>query len=173
MIPISAPYASAELADRYGLYKTIGWEFDTKALQQGDMTEEMFLEDVHRTLAWTQKLTLDEIDAGNFDLLVAATTSTDRVSHMFWAYRDPKHPLYTPELAAKYGKAVDDTYKGMDSFVGEVIKRLQPNDLLMIMSDHGFHSFRTEFSVNTWLTQTATSASRDRATPRRPLRQVP
>jgi len=152
MIPISSPNAYAgELADRYGLYKTIGWEFDTKALQQGDMTEEMFLEDAHRTLEWTQRLTLDEIDAGNFDLLVAATTSTDRIGHMFWGYRDPKHPLYTPELAKKYGSAVDDIYKKMDTFVGEVMQRLQPEDLLIIMSDHGFHSFRQEFSVNTWL----------------------
>lgn len=166
MMPISTPVKySAELADRYGLFKTIGWEFDTKALQQGDMTEEMFLEDVRRTLAWTQQLTLDEMDAGNFDLLVAATTSTDRVGHMFWAYRDPKHPLYTPELAAKYGRAVEDTYILMDGFVGEVMKRAKPEDLLMVMSDHGFHSFRREFSVNTWLAQNGYLAIKGQADP--------
>lgn len=166
MMPISSPVKySAELADRYGLYKTIGWEFDTKALQQGDMTEEMFLDDVKTTLSWTQRLTLDEIDAGNFDLLLAATTSTDRVSHMFWAYRDPKHPLYTPELAKKYGRAVEDTYILMDNFVGEVSKRLKPEDLLMIMSDHGFHSFRTEFSVNTWLARNGYLSIKGQADP--------
>lgn len=167
MLPISTPekYA-ADLADHYGLFKTIGWEFDTKALQQGDMTEEMFLEDVRRTLAWTQQLTLDEIDAGNFDLLLAATTATDRVSHMFWAYRDPKHPLYTPELAKKYGHVVEDTYKAMDAFVGEVAKRLKPEDLLMVMSDHGFHSFRSEFSVNTWLAQNGYLAVKGQADPK-------
>ena len=166
LMPISTPVKyAADLADRYGLYKTIGWEFDTKALQQGDMTEEMFLEDVKRTLAWTQKLTLDEIDAGNFDLLVAATTSTDRVSHMFWGYRDPKHPLYTAELAQKYGRAVEDTYIQMDAFVGEVMQRTKPEDLVMVMSDHGFHSFRTEFSVNTWLAQNGYLAIKGQADP--------
>jgi predicted AlkP superfamily phosphohydrolase/phosphomutase len=35
--------------------------------------------------------------------------------------------------------------------VGEVLDRLTSNDLLLILSDHGFHSFRTGFSVNTWL----------------------
>lgn len=166
MMPISTPVKySADLAERYGLFKTIGWEFDTKALQQGDMTEDMFLEDVKRTLAWTQQLTLDEIDAGNFDLLVAATTATDRVSHMFWAYRDPKHPLYTPEMNAKYGRAVEDTYVLMDGFVGEVMKRLKPDDLLMIMSDHGFHSFRTQFSVNTWLAQNGYLSIKGQADP--------
>ncbi len=152
MIPISEPPAySAELADRYGLFKTIGWVYDTKALQKGDLTEDMFLEDVKRTMAWRRQLCLDEIDRGNFDLLVAAWTATDRVSHMFWRFRDPKHPLYTPEGAAKYGRAVEDTYQTMDGIIGDVMARLQPGDLLMVISDHGFHSFRTGFSVNTWL----------------------
>ena len=152
LTPISTPasYAS-ELADRYGLYKTIGWACDTKALQKDDMTDDMFLEDAKRTMEWNRQLTLDEMDRGNVDLLIAAWTETDRVSHMFWRFRDPKHPLYTADGAAKYGQAVEDTYRIMDSIVGDVVKRLQPNDLLMILSDHGFHSFRTGFSVNTWL----------------------
>lgn len=152
MIPFSSPPAfSAELAERYGLYKTLGWVYDTKALQQHDMTEEMFLQDVRQTMAWREQLCLDELDAGNFDLFIAAWTATDRVSHMFWAYRDPEHPLYTEEMAARYGRAVEDTYIRMDEIVGNVMERLRENDLLLVMSDHGFHSFRTEFSVNTWL----------------------
>jgi len=152
MIPFTSPGDwSKELKERYGLFKTIGWVYDTKALQQGDMTEEMFLEDVARTMEWRKQLCLDEMDRGDFDLLIAAWTGTDRVSHMFWAYRDPAHPLYTEEMAEKYGRAVEDTYIKMDEIVGEVRKRMEDDDLLMIMSDHGFHSFRTEFNVNKWL----------------------
>ena len=150
--PISTPESfAADLVERGGLYKTIGWAYDTKALERDDMTEAMFLEDVQRTMAWREQLVLDEIDAGNFDLLVGAWTGTDRVAHMFWAYRDPKHPLYTEAGFKKYGRAVEDTYLKMDSIVGNVLKRLNDDDLLMIMSDHGFHSFRKGFSVNTWL----------------------
>ncbi|MFP4502283.1 MAG: alkaline phosphatase family protein [Candidatus Hydrogenedentota bacterium] len=152
MTPISTPVAySAELADRYGLYKTIGWAYDTKALQHDDLTEDLFLEDVARTMAWRERLTLDELERGNFDMLVAAWTAPDRVSHLFWRYRDEEHPLYTEEGAAKYGTAVEDTYKKMDGIVGNVMQKLGPDDLLMILSDHGFHSFRYGFSVNTWL----------------------
>ena len=141
----------AELEERYGKFKTIGWIYDTHALRQGALTEEVFLEDVRKTMEWRGKLTLDEMDAGEFDLLVSAWTGPDRVGHMFWAYRDPEHPLYTAELNAKYGKAVEDTYRMMDDIVGQVMERLQENDLLMVMSDHGFHSFRRGFNVNTWL----------------------
>lgn len=150
--PISTPESyAADLVDRVGLYKTIGWAYDTKALERDDMTEAMFLEDARRTMTWREQLVLDEIDAGNFDLLVGAWTATDRVAHMFWAHRDPKHPLYTEEGNRKYGRAVEDTYLKMDSIVGNVMARLNGDDLLMVMSDHGFHSFRKGFSVNTWL----------------------
>jgi predicted AlkP superfamily phosphohydrolase/phosphomutase len=98
---------------------------------------------------------MDEMDQGSlemsFDLLIAAWTATDRVSHMFWRFRDPKHPLYTEDGAKKYGHAVEDTYVKMDEIVGKTMAKLAPNDLLMVMSDHGFHSFRKGFSVNTWL----------------------
>lgn len=161
MMPIGSPGFSKEIAERSGLYKTIGWVYDTKALQQDDMTEEMFLDDVRTTMAWREQLCLDELDAGNFDLLVAAWTGTDRVGHMFWGYRDPKHPLYTEEKAAKYGRVLEETYMKMDSIVGNVMERLNDNDLLIIMSDHGFHSFRRAFSVNTWLMENGYLASKD------------
>ncbi|MBI1321515.1 MAG: hypothetical protein GC168_21560 [Candidatus Hydrogenedens sp.] len=152
MIPITAPADyGKKIKSTYGNFKTIGWEYDTKALQQDDMTEEMFIQDVYQTLDWQEQFWLDEFDRGGFDLFLAATTGTDRLSHMFWAYRDPKHPLYTPEKAAKYGKVVNDIYKRMDEIVGQFMSRLKEDDLLMVMSDHGFHSFRTEFDVNKWL----------------------
>ena len=168
-----APYArmstpetfTADLVRRGGLYKTIGWAYDTKALERDDMTEEMFLEDVKRTMAWREQLVLDEIDAGNFDLLVGAWTGTDRVAHMFWAQRDPEHPLYTAEGFKKYGHVVEDTYTKMDSIVGNVMKRLDGDDLLMVMSDHGFHSFRRGFSVNTWLVRNGYLAVKGQSDP--------
>ena len=148
----STPAAySGELADRYGLYKTIGWFYDTHALRKDIISEDVFLGDVRTSMAWRATLTKDELDRGDFSLMVAAWTATDRVSHCFWHHRDPKHPLYTSEGAAKYGRAVEDTYIIMDGIVGEVVARLKPEDLLMILSDHGFHSFRKGFNVNTWL----------------------
>ncbi len=166
LTPISTPedYAS-KLADRYGLFKTIGWTYDTKALQQNDMTDDMFLDDVRRTMAWHEMLMLDELDLGNFDMLIAAWTGTDRVAHMFWRFRDPKHPLYTEEGAKKYGRAVEETYIKMDEIVGKAAAKLGPNDLLVVISDHGFHSFRKGFSVNTWLVQNGYLAVKDQTDP--------
>jgi len=152
MLRISTPEDySAKLVEQYGLYKTVGWAYDTKALQQDELTDDMFLEDERRTVDFYERLLVDELGAGNFDLVVAGWTFTDRVAHMFWRFRDPKHPLYTAEGAAKYGRAVEECYIRMDAIVGKAMEKLGPDDLLLVMSDHGFKSFRRAFSVNTWL----------------------
>lgn len=142
---------SGELADRYGLYKTLGWAYDTHALRQDGLSEDVFLDDARQTDAWVEKLTLDELDRGGFDMLIAVWTSTDRIAHMFWRFRDPKHPLYTPEGAQRYGRILEETYQQMDAIVGRVMDKLRDDDLLIVLSDHGFHSFRRGFNVNTWL----------------------
>ncbi|MBM3289534.1 MAG: hypothetical protein FJY92_05230, partial [Candidatus Hydrogenedentes bacterium] len=104
-IRFSTPETFAgDLKDRYGLFKTIGWTYDTHALRRGALTDDAFLVDVAQTMAFHERLMLDEFDRGN-DMLVAAWTGPDRVSHMFWRFRDPKHPLYTEDGAAKYGRA--------------------------------------------------------------------
>ncbi len=166
LAPISNPdeYAG-QLVDRYGLYKTVGWRFDTKALQQNDLTDDVFLDDARKTMDWQGTLTLDEVALSPFRLMVSAWTATDRVAHMFWRFRDPKHPLYNEEGAKKYGKVVEETYAKMDEIVGKVAAKLTPDDLLMVLSDHGFHSFRKGFSINTWLIRNGYLAVKDQTDP--------
>jgi predicted AlkP superfamily phosphohydrolase/phosphomutase len=161
----SPPEYSAELKERYGNFKTIGWIFDTHALRQGGLTEDIFLEDVENTMTWRETLTLDELDRGNVDLLVSAWTGTDRVGHMFWHHRDAKHPLYTADGNQKHGRAVENTYSKMDSIVGKVMEKLSDDDLFLVVSDHGFHSFRRGFNVNTWLVRNGYLAVRGNSNP--------
>ncbi len=151
-LPISAPEEYAgQLADRFGLFKTIGWTDDTKALQQGELDEALFLEEAWATMDWQDKLILDELGSGDFDLLIGGWTSTDRIAHMFWRFRDVSHPTYSEKSAKAFQRALEDTYARMDAAVGKVMEALNEDDLLMVLSDHGFHSFRKGFSVNTWL----------------------
>jgi predicted AlkP superfamily phosphohydrolase/phosphomutase len=82
---------------------------------------------------------------------VAVFTATDSVSHMFWRLTDPLHPRYDAKLAAKYGDAIEQTYQRMDAIVGDVMRNMKPEGTLIIVSDHGFHSWRKGFNTNTWL----------------------
>jgi len=151
-VSISAPEGyAAEIADRAGLYPTVGWTYDTKSMQRDEMTEDAFIDYANQVMAWREALTLDELDRGGFDLLISGWTVTDRIAHMFWRFRDKQHLLYTKEGAKQYGRAIEDNYARMDAIVGKVMAKLKEGDLLIVMSDHGFHSFRTSFSINTWL----------------------
>ncbi len=150
--PFTSPAEySEQLRQRYGLYKTIGWAYDTHAMRQDALTEEAFMMDVRQTMAWREKLTLDELDRGEFDMLISAWTATDRVGHMFWRFRDPQHPMHDPELAKIFGTALEETYKIMDAIVGKAMERVKEGDVLMVLSDHGFESWRTGFNLNDWL----------------------
>ena len=72
---------------------------------------------------------------------------------MMWRLIDPKHPLYDAALAAQFGDSIERVYKRADEFVGEVVKRVGPGVPVMIVSDHGFHSWRKAVNLNTWLVQ--------------------
>jgi len=163
-IPITQPADySKDLVDRYGLFKTIGWDFDTHALRQDRLNEDAFLDDVRGHMAWRGRMALEEIDRGEFDLLVAADMATDRMGHMFWRFRDPQHPMYDPALAGKYAFALEESYRISDKLVGDTMAKLGPDDLLMVLSDHGFESWRRGFDVNAWLEKNGFLAVNDRA----------
>lgn len=150
--PFSSPDSySAELKGRFGMYKTIGWAYDTHALRQDDLDEEAFLKDIDYTMSWRDQLTLDEINRGEFDFLLSAWTATDRVGHMFWRYRDAGHPFHTADAPEHWKKALEHTYKRADTQTGAVLAQLREEDTLFVFSDHGFGSWRKGFNLNTWL----------------------
>ena len=93
------------------------------------------------------------LESDDWDLFVAAIETTDRVSHMMWRLIDPKHPMYDTELAAKYGDAIEKVYRRADDLVGRLQAKLPKDAVFMVMSDHGFHSFRRGVNLNTWLVQ--------------------
>jgi len=69
---------------------------------------------------------------------------------MFWRYLDEKHPSPL-EDRAKFGGTILEMYKKMDNLIGRVQEKLNPEDHLIILSDHGFASFRRCINLNTWL----------------------
>jgi predicted AlkP superfamily phosphohydrolase/phosphomutase len=153
-LPVSSPGDfSAELVKKHGLIKTLGWWHDTWALNEEKIDEGVFLEDTFRTMQAQAEITLDELKNDPPSLMVSVFTATDSVSHMFYRLIDPQHPRYDAELAAQYGDAILKTYERMDQVVGDVERAMKPGATLLIVSDHGFHSFRKGFNTNTWLVQ--------------------
>jgi len=152
-IPISKPDGfSAELAGQIGLYRTLGWaESADKPLNEGRLDEAAFLYDSDRAMDDRERIIFQNLKRDDWDLFVAAIETTDRVSHMMWRFLDPKHPMYDRALAAKYGDAIENVYRRADDLVGRLVSTVPRDAVFMVMSDHGFHSFRREVNLNTWL----------------------
>ena len=152
VLPISEPPPlSGQLADRFGLYKTLGWSMDTWALNELRIDEKTFLEDVYFTEGKYDEIMRGLLDRKDYDLYVHVFELTDRVSHVFWRFQDPTHPAYDSTLAVKYGGAIRDAYVFMDRVVGEAMERMDPQDVLIVCSDHGFHTWHKMANYNTWL----------------------
>jgi predicted AlkP superfamily phosphohydrolase/phosphomutase len=153
-LPISSPPSFAgDLFERVGRYRTLGWAEATWPLNEGRMDEATFMEDLYRAFDDRAQVILNRIDAGNWDLLVGVIESTDRVQHMMWRLMDPKHPMYDATLASRFGDSIERVYRRCDTFVAEVLERLEPGVPVLIVSDHGFHSWRKAVNLNTWLVQ--------------------
>jgi predicted AlkP superfamily phosphohydrolase/phosphomutase len=143
---------SKQLAQRFGLFKTIGWSIDTWSLDDGTIDEGVFLEDVRFTVAEEEKMLYGLLeDHRQWDVLVHYFEYTDRVQHMMFRLFDPEHPMYDEGLAAEYGGAILEAYQTMDRIVGEVMARVPAGTHLFVASDHGFASFRWGMNYNTWL----------------------
>ena len=150
---ISSPAGYAkELVRRFGRYKTMGWAIDTWSIQSGTLSEQAFLEDVAATVAHERKM-LSALVAEKRRLLVHYFEFPDRVGHVFWRFRDPKHPAYDATLAALYGDAVEKSYETMDSIVGETARALPPDAALLVLSDHGFATWRRSVNYDSWLVE--------------------
>jgi predicted AlkP superfamily phosphohydrolase/phosphomutase len=155
-VPISYPEdVSERLAHDIGLYRTIGWaESADKALTEGRLDEATFLYDSWQAFDDRERIFFRKLDeVPDWDLFVAVIETTDRISHMMWRLIDPQHPMYDEELARKYGDSIEKIYRRADDLTGRIMAKLPAGTVVMVVSDHGFHSFRRSVNLNTWLVQ--------------------
>jgi predicted AlkP superfamily phosphohydrolase/phosphomutase len=142
---------AAELAEATGRFYTQGMPEDTNGLKAGVLTDAEFL--TQARLAGEENIrqyryVLDHFDDG---LLFYYFGNVDQVSHMMWRARDPQHPAYDADKDGPNQAVVEELYRGLDIIVSETLARLQSEDLLVVMSDHGFTTWRRAFALNSWL----------------------
>jgi predicted AlkP superfamily phosphohydrolase/phosphomutase len=153
-LPISTPAGyAAELANATGRFYTQGMPEDTKSLSDRILSRDEFLAQARLAAAELRaqyRYVLDRFDGG---LLFYYFGTGDQVSHMMWRPMDPEHPAYDPVADAPYRHVVEDIYVDFDTIVGETLARMPKDALLVVMSDHGFSSWRRVFHLNSWLEQ--------------------
>jgi predicted AlkP superfamily phosphohydrolase/phosphomutase len=171
--PMSSPRAFArELYDRLGPYRTLGWPSASWALNEGRLDERAFMDDLDRSFTDRAETILSRVDARNWDLLVGSIDATDRVQHMMWRLVDREHPMYDAELARLHGAAIERIYRRADRFTGELMRHLDPDTTVMIVSAHGFQPYRSSVNLNSWLVERGYMTLADVPPPTRTLHDL-
>lgn len=153
-MPISHPsYYATYLAKRIGPFCTLGLAEDTWALNEGVIDDAAFLKqayDIDREREQMFFVALDKLRKGT---LTCVFDGADRIQHMFWRYFEEGHPAARANGSGQgaHKGAIEDVYRHNDELIGKVLGRLEKDDLLMIVSDHGFASFRRGVNLNAWL----------------------
>lgn len=151
-LPISHPFIySVYLAKLLGSFITLGEANDTWALNERVLSEEAFLELTYSNHREWEDMLFNAIDKTKKGVVACVFETTDSIQHMFWRYLDRKHPALKTDQAKLSSKVIEDLYVKMDSLVGRVRKKLDRRSILVIMSDHGFKSFRRGVNLNSWL----------------------
>jgi predicted AlkP superfamily phosphohydrolase/phosphomutase len=152
-MPVSHPsYYSIYLAKRIGPYATLGLAEDTWALNEGVTGDDVFLQQTYDIDREREEMFMTALARLRKGALVCVFDATDRIQHMFWRQIDPSHPARTNGGNGD-GTAIADLYRRNDALVGRVIEKLHEGDVLMVVSDHGFTSFRRGVNLNAWLLQ--------------------
>jgi predicted AlkP superfamily phosphohydrolase/phosphomutase len=125
--------------------------------------EDEFLEGLYQFTEWETKATKHLMSKYNWDFFVTIFSGTDVIQHFFWKHTDPKHPLYEPKKAEKYGNEILKYYQKIDGIIEELLKDIDDNTWIIIMSDHGFGPFYDIFNINEWLKEKGFLEIRERS----------
>lgn len=79
------------------------------------------------------------------DVAMVLLTGIDRISHYLWSVMEPPgdySPNLVPTEQGRAGglKALHAYYEYTDALIGELIADYGPNDMVMVVSDHGFEA---------------------------------
>lgn len=140
------------LAKRQGPYATLGLAEDTWGLSEQVLDDEHFVRQCTDIDREREAMFVDGLDKVRQGLCVCVFDGTDRMQHMFWRYLDPSHPARPSHVPPMFQNAIEDLYGRMDDLVGRTMTRCDQEDtLLMVLSDHGFNTFRRGVDLNRWL----------------------
>lgn len=162
ILPVSHPHIfSVFLSKLIGKFATLGLAEDTWALNEGVLDEDGFLEQAWFNHNERELMFFEMLERTPKGVITCVFDGTDRIQHMFMRFLDEGHPALaasglSDEAAEKYKSVIEDTYARMDEMVGRAMEKVgidDPETLFVVLSDHGFQTFRRGVNLNSWLYQ--------------------
>lgn len=164
--PISFPAGYGKtLAEEIGLFSTLGMAEDHTGHNNGRFDEQAYADQCELVFQERERMMMHELARFQEGFFFVLFDTPDRMQHMFWRFIDRQHPLFEPDRAVDLGPQIARIYQRCDRALGPVLERVDEETLLIVLSDHGFNSFRRGFDTNTWLWQNGLLKLRDGKAP--------
>ena len=124
--------------------EVMGYLIDIDAWQARE-NRDAFLDEIFVALDRRCEAMFKYFAQEQWDLFVTHFMDTDRLHHFLWGEVEKGIP--------KFVDWFHRFYRQVDEMIGELIRRLDDDVALMILSDHGFCSLKKEVHLNYWLRQ--------------------
>ena len=119
--------------------RRLDYRLDVDARKAHDAMD-LFLEDVEKSLDARIQTCRYLWDKFAWQVFMLVFTGTDRLMHFLWdAYEDPAH---------KYHNFFLEHFRKIDQAIGEITAEMTTDDLLIMLSDHGFERLEKDVYVN-------------------------
>lgn len=140
----------AELADEVEQL-TGPYPFDVTSFRRDDEQKTALVDELEDGLERRARLAHDWIRRADWQLFQWVDMTSDRLHHACLRYLDPRHPRHDPEhpLAARSLRLIER----IDDHMGTLLGSLRPDDLALVVSDHGAIPRTGGFALNDWLVQ--------------------
>lgn len=91
-----------------------------------------------------EKMALQRLAKAQPDLTGVFLVANDPVSHCFWHFYEPEaYPQGVDAgQAARLGRLIPNFYRHNDAYLGELLKLVSPETVVLVVSDHGFEASR-------------------------------
>jgi len=127
------------LWQKVGPYLTLGWPQDTTGLEDGCISDDQFISLCDMIFERRKQIFFHLLDDFKEGVLASIFDDLDRIQHMFYHNRLD---------------VVQAWYEKLDAFVGEVNQRVSSwsgKYNYLVMSDHGFTTYKHKIHLNRWL----------------------
>ena len=145
-LPIShPPYYAAYLAGLIGPFATTGLCEDTWALNERVIDEDGFLKQAWDIFEERRSIFLSALETARRGVVACVFDTSDRLQHMFYSQMG--------QPGGPHSGVIEEMYQRMDALAGETLRFVDDQTALLVLSDHGFRSFRRSVHINSWLHQ--------------------
>lgn len=86
-----------------------------------------------------------------WDFFMMVEIGTDRIHHAYWKYFDATHRAHDPHNQFK--DAILNYYRLIDKQIGQLLKEIPKETIVLVVSDHGAKKMDGAFCINEWLIQ--------------------